>query len=506
MRSTCCLVLVALLALIVSPATAERPPLEVVPQPASDDAQPPSAPVAEPETRPAPKTFTVEPKRLKIEIDLKGVFEAARMTPVSLETKVWSSLVVERAVPPGTVVKKGDQLLWLRMRDIDQQLADIEASSALTALAMKQAKESLRFAEAASPDAMTWAQRSKRIADEEYQDFLDLVLPYEDRYYVLDGRGLALRLEAAEEEVKQLRQMYKADELVDDTEAIVLKRNEHFLDRTRIDSEVSEERHARSKDQDFLRRRETEAKKHKDAEIAWDQAQTILPMQMEEKRLNLEKMLYDQAKADRKLVELKADREMMVVRAPADGIVYYGKCLRGAWPTAGQMDSKLRRGGQIGSMEVFMTLVQPEGILIRAEAGENDLHNLKVDQTAKITPTGFPAHKLQGKVTDVIILPPGPGQFTVKIAIDGDVGPVMPGMTCELKLVGYDKADALLAPAKAVFHEDDDEDLRYVYVQRGDEAVKQSVTVGRSKGDDVEIVEGLAAGDVILLEKPDEPK
>ena len=82
----------------------------------------------------------------------------------------------------------------------------------------------------------------------------------------------------------------------------------------------------------------------------------------------------------------------------------------------------------------------------------------------------------------------------------------MPGMTCELKLVGYDKADALLAPAKAVFHEDDDEDLRYVYVQRGDEAVKQSVTVGRSKGDDVEIVEGLAAGDVILLEKPDEPK
>jgi multidrug efflux pump subunit AcrA (membrane-fusion protein) len=120
-----------------------------------------------------------------------------------------------------------------------------------------------------------------------------------------------------------------------------------------------------------------------------------------------------------------------------------------------------------------------------------------------VTPTGYPTNKLAGKVTAVTILPPGPGQFTVLVDVDGDAGPVMPGMTCSLKVVAYDKADALVVPASTVFAEDDDEDSRYVYLQReGADPLKRSVTVGRQKGDDLEILSGLAAGDVVLAEEP----
>ena len=71
-------------------------------------------------------------------------------------------------------------------------------------------------------------------------------------------------------------------------------------------------------------------------------------------------------------------------------------------------------------------------------------------------------------------------------------------------LVVYEKEKAITVPAKAVFSEEADEDQRFVHVRTAeDKMVKRPVTVGRQKGDRLEIVEGLTDGEVILLEKPE---
>ena len=452
-----------------------------------------------------PETVVVEAKRLKIEIDLDGVFEAATMTPLSLRPEAWGNLTVERAVPAGTVVAKGDQVLWLDTEEIDEKLADIEASEALTVLAIQQAQEELRMMEANHEAEMAQARRTKRIADEEYHDFVTFTLAYQDRWDELETLVHALNLEAALEEMRQLKEMYEADELIEETEEMVLKRNDAHLKRVELGHEVETARRELRFERTYLRRREEAERRLAESDVAWDRAQVFIPLALQQKREQVAKILRDREKALSDLADLKADREAMIVRAPADGIVYYGRCVRGEWPTAGQMDAALQLGGRISADQVFMTVVQPNDMFIRAAAAEKDLRDLHVGGAVKVIPTGYPDHKFAGRVSEVVILPPGPGQFTVKVAIDGDRGAVMPGMTCKLKLVAYDKAGAVVAPVSAVFSEENDDDARFVYVVAAEgPAVKTPVTVGRQKGDDLEILSGLNAGDTLLAEKPDD--
>ncbi|MHC4984576.1 MAG: HlyD family efflux transporter periplasmic adaptor subunit [Planctomycetota bacterium] len=457
----------------------------------------------EPAPAEAPATFTVEPTLLNLHVDLAGVFVAEQMTPVSIEPEVWGNFTVVRAVAPGTVVRQGDQLLWLDMTDIDRQIADIEFGEEAAALALTKAQEELRFTEAAYQENFARTERAMRMAEEEYVNFQELVLAYQDQNLAFDEEQMQLSIEMSREEVRQLRRMYEADEFVEETESMVLRRNEFYLRRNELNHEVAVLKFERRESQDLRRRQEDHEWNHASAVRSWEQAQVFMPMGLREKQLQVAQMEYTRERALQKLADLKADRELMIVRAPADGVVFYGECVRGGWPTAGAMDGALRTYGRVGANQIFMTIVQPGAMFVRAEAAEAHLRDLHVGNAARITPTGYPDHQLDGTISDVIILPPGPGQFTVRVRFDGDAGQLMPGMTCKLKLLAYENADALMVPAASVFTEEADEDARYVWLAvDGADPVKTPVEVGRSKGDQIEITDGLASGDAILLEEP----
>ncbi len=57
----------------------------------------------------APETHTVAPGPFQVQVDLEGIFESEQMTEVILRPEVFSSLVVEKAVPQGTKVAAGDR-------------------------------------------------------------------------------------------------------------------------------------------------------------------------------------------------------------------------------------------------------------------------------------------------------------------------------------------------------------------------------------------------------------
>ena len=79
----------------------------------------------------------------------------------------------------------------------------------------------------------------------------------------------------------------------------------------------------------------------------------------------------------------------------------------------------------------------------------------------------------------------------------------MPGMACTVKLTSYHKSDALTLPSSAVFTDDNDDDIHFVYIQGKDEKpTKAYVTPGKKSGTRIEILQGIREGDEILLEKP----
>ena len=97
-------------------------------------------------------TTKVEKGPFKIDVVLNGVFEAERMTEVSIRPKAWAlPLQVEWAIELGKPVKKGDILVEFAHDKIDKLIEDSTVENTISDLALKQAEEELPLLEKALP-------------------------------------------------------------------------------------------------------------------------------------------------------------------------------------------------------------------------------------------------------------------------------------------------------------------------------------------------------------------
>ncbi len=465
---------------------------------------------AEPAPSTTPPTQKVKRELLKVELTLKGVFEAKTMTEVVLRPEAWSSLEVVKAVEHGQAVKRGDLLLQCDLTKIDDEIADVRAKTAISELALKQAEENVRMTEATTPLDLKLAERSQRHADEDLARFLKIDRPMLEKmadYYLKMSEHM---LEYEREELRQLEKMYKADELTEETEEIVLRRQrnaveaaEFMLQRARVNRDDTLQ-------VDLPRRKETMEQTSQRQEILSAKSKITLPVALEQQRRELAKLKLERGKDEEKLKKLLADREVLTVRAAADGVVYYGQFTRGKWSGSESMAGSLRRGGLVSKNTVLMTIVAPRPMFVRATVSEGDLDKIRAGLAATVRPSAYPELKLAGSVTRVEGIPTAPDAFDAQIDVKLDAGDkraasVVPGMSCTVKLVPYADRRALVLPAKAVFEEDLDEDSRYVFVVGKDgKPQKRPVAVGKKADDKVEIVRGLTEQDEVLLERPQE--
>ena len=184
-----------------------------------------------------PATAKVEKGPFKIEVVLSGVFEAQRMTEVSIRPKAWAMpLVVERAIELGTPVKKGDILVEFDREKIDKSIEDTEVENTIGDLALKQAEEELPLLEKALPVDLAAATRAKTQADEDLKKFFEIDKPDAERNAHFMVKQSVEFLEYAKEELRQLEKMYRSKDLTEETEEIILRRqrfqvesSEHYL-------------------------------------------------------------------------------------------------------------------------------------------------------------------------------------------------------------------------------------------------------------------------------------
>jgi multidrug resistance efflux pump len=489
------------IAILLAAVGAPLPAQQVDQQPGQAAAKP--GPAAQ---EPGGTTVRVEKGPFKIEVTLKGVFEAQETAEVALRLEAWAALVVKKALEHGTPVSQGDTLVWLDLEKIDQAIRELQADGYLSDLAIKQAEEELRLLEKSTPQDLAAAERAKKMADEDLQRFLTVDRPLSEKSAHFSVRNARNYLAYAQEELNQLEKMYKADELTEDTEEIILKRQRDQVESATFSLEMAENRRDQTLKVDMPRREQTVNDNAQKTTLSWERAQATLPITLNQKRLALEKQKYEREKSADRLRKLTKDREAMNVRAPADGVVYHGKALRGNWTTAATVAGKLQPGGALMAEEVFMTIVKPRPIQVRAVIEEKDLEHVRAGLKGKAVAVALPDLKLPARVESVSAVPISAGNFDAKLSVE--LGPnaraIMPGMACSMKLVPYHKADALTIPASAVFTEDEDEGKHYVYVAgKNGQQEKRDVKPGKKSGTKVEILEGLKEGEEVLRTKPE---
>jgi HlyD family secretion protein len=478
-------------------------------KPAEKAAAKPEAPGFSPTSKPT--TAKVEKAPLKIDVTLSGIFEATKSAEVSIKPRAWAlPLVVERAIDLGTPVKKGDILVEFDHEKIDKMIQDTEVENTLTDLALKHAEEELPILDRSLPIDLAAAERSKTQADEDLKRFLEIDRPNSERSVHFTVKQAGEYLEYSKEELKQLEKMYRSKDLTEETEEIILRRQRFQVEAGEFRKKEAELHRDQTLKIDLPRQEQRVRESAVKQVIDLAKARALLPLIVNQKRLALAKLKHDSTKAAEKLTDLRADREAMTVHSPTDGLVYYGRAERGQWTSLAATAQKLHRGGTIAPDEVFITVVSPRPMDIRATVEEKDLSALTQPGAIRgvVTPIFDPDRRLAARLASVVSVPREPGKFEAIIAVDlgADQSAIKPGMAASIQLITYRKDDALTVPSASIFEDDTTVPFtHYVYLAKPDQNGKfprRDVQIGKKTGGKTELLSGLVVGDEILANKP----
>jgi RND family efflux transporter MFP subunit len=484
------------------------PPPRAAPEapaaPVAAAAPSPSAAPAGPAATAAPKAppaHTIARGTLKRTLAVDAVLEAVEMRPVRLEPKVWLDLTVVEAVPHGTRVKAGDLLVKLDLEKLREQISDLEQDTPAAAIALEAANAELANLAETTPQRLETTRRNRRVVDEDQQYFEQHGRERRERSALFNVKSAEQRLANSTEELKQLEKMYKADDLTEETEEIILKRQKFEVEAAQFSLDNTKANTDRELKTLIPRETENLKAQKRDQELAVALAEETLPKAVTRKKLEVEKLARDQKKSQKRLADLKADLDRLEVRAPLDGVVMHGACEGGKWTTGAIVGKKLVPGGKLAPFEVFLTVANPDRLQLKAVVPEAELGKAKTGMTGEAAPVAQPDRKLPVKLERLDRVPLATGGFEATFSLSPS-GPadLLPGMNCKITLTDSSKPNVLLAPAEAVFTEGD---RKHVFVLLSDgKSEKRTVRTGESEGKSVEILEGLSEGDKILLTKP----
>lgn len=452
-----------------------------------------------------PKTVEAKLKPLAVYELFDGTFEASRTHEIKTDFDAWSDLVIKSVVEEGTVVSKDQPVLELDTKSLKKAVREAQFAVQMAEFDMAHAKLELKEVEATFDLENQIAEREWKNAQEDHQYYEEVELPHQLDDLDYQEKTAGYYLEYSRDELDQLEKMYTEDELTEESEEIVLKRARRAVES----AERSRDRTMRQ----VKRQRETEIprdklKKNDDLErekLEFDRSSVILPIKKAKAEIALGQAEFEWQNKTEKLKELNSDLQQMTLKSPADGVLYYGKSQRGKWvgPT-GASGRRLEPDKKVANHAVVMTIVEVGQLVIRAELEEEMIDTIRPRMRGRALIKSAGDKVIPVMVKTVSRVPLDNGKFDCEIIAEGLAidDSVMPGMSCQLSFLSYENDNSIVVSKDSVFS-DDGEISHYVYVVDEDgEPKRKSVSVGHTSGDDLEIVDGLAAGDQIAKEKP----
>lgn len=177
-----------------------------------------------------------------------------------------------------------------------------------------------------------------------------------------------------------------------------------------------------------------------------------------------------------------------VITSPIDGVVI-GK------PTpAGQTVAQ-----GISSPQVIMYVADMSKMQIKVLVDETDIGRIKLGQAVSFTVDTYPDKTFTGKVTTIsrsATTSSNVVYYPVYVDVDSSEGLLFPTMTARTTIHVGESKNVLVAPASAVKEE---KGKKYVQVMINGKAQNVTVETGLSDDENVEITNGLNAGDQVVL-------
>ena len=369
-----------------------------------------------------------KPKVTKID----GVLEATSSVEIVADTEHLESLVIKRILPHGKRVSEGENLVWFDREDIDKKIKDAEVALRLSKLTLQGDEfdlEQFRKAQALDKEA---AERKREAAQQDFDNFVDIDRDREAKSAAFNLKSSRASLENAQEELHQLEQMYKEDDLTEESEEIVLKRAKQAVESAQFRLESTEIQANRVVEQGIPRSTASQEDALERAEMAYQKSMNELNLARQRREIEMGQKRDKLREDEEKLAELKAARKQMVLVSPIDGIALHGKLTRGR---IGDKPSGLEADTKVSDKQVLLTVVDPAKLRILVDLEEAHLGIVTPGATCKVKLKAFPEFEASGTVKSVSTVPYAGNKYDCIVALHAGKlsAKLLPTRICELQ-------------------------------------------------------------------------
>ena len=205
------------------------------------------------------------------------------------------------------------------------------------------------------------------------------------------------------------------------------------------------------------------------------------------------------AVAERNVGLYKQQLDDTVVRAPFAGVITVKNA------QVGEMISPLSAGGA-GTRTGIGTLVDMDSLEIEVDVNENFINRVQPGQKVEAVLNAYPDWKIPCSVIAVIpTADRSKATVKVRIGIDQKDPRIIPDMGVRVSFLPEEQKDGagqveapkgVFVPADAV---KDENGTKVVFLVQGDKVERRAVSVGATRGDQVQVIAGIAAGDRVAL-------
>lgn len=445
-----------------------------------------------------PVWYDVARRSFDLTVAAGGELEAKQK--VEIKSEVEGATTIVEVVPEGTAVKAGDVVVRLAADDISEKvsqesintqnaLADKVAAESTLAIQLNQNESSLKAARLklnlAELDLAKWEKGS----DPQKRRELDLALEKARRTLVQTRRNKELSQQLYDE--KFISQSELEDDEIKALEAV----NE--LATAELNIKVYE----------AYSRPAEEKKAISDVE----QARAELDRTARENERNIEKLRAEVAsktsnykiRSDR-LARLEDQLEKTIIKAPNDGLVVYATSVGPTW----RRQSPISQGRQVRLGESIMILPDPRQMVAALKVNEALVAQVKLNQKVSVLIDARATRPIEGLVALIGVtaeeggwMNPDLREYIVRVDLPPGIDNTLkPSMRCMGQILIGRVENAIAVPIQAVFTEGDE---RFCYVPATSSRVKrQTLKLGPASESYVQVLEGLAEGDRVLLRKP----
>jgi len=445
-----------------------------------------------PATQPGADTYKVKKGTLKLEVSTDGTLAALEPYETKLKSKAYAGqFTVVSAAAHGAMVRKGESILELDPKPFNWAVEGAENELATARANLKKAEADAELAAKGEALSLRIAEDGLKNSEGSLKWFEEVDGPQMLHLADLQVKMQKSQVDDQDDELDQLRKMYKTEDLTTATADIVIKRAVRRLEVSREMLKMQEEKRDKTKTFDYpiVKQRTVDAVEQ--SRQALTSLRNVQAQAAVTRKSGLATARIASEQAEQKLADLKSDQANFSFKAAEDGMVMYDQ-MPEAQP--GSDKRGLKAGDKLTAGQLVMRVVYPGRLKMDVTLTEAQAFWIDPGMRARVTPAAFPQLSYEGTCGPVVggnrTSPPGFG-FIVPVTLPQTDARLVPGMKASVKIEAGKVDDVLVIPVAAVSG-------GKVSIKKDGKSEDRPVVLGKSDGEKVEVKEGLAEGDEIM--------